>query len=229
MNKTNKWREMLMICDVETLQFKDFKINKRKTKKTQILLYDTQRRSDDFINKIKFRRNGEYENIPHFLITKTGIIYQFFDTNYSSKIFDNRKIDNQQIKIAIENLGWLNKNTINSILFNWIGDPYRTEPLIKNWRNHFYWDIYPEDQLSSIVHLCDILTEKHGIERKIVPSQGFFSNADKFKGVVCKSNFSDIYTDINPSFNFRLFFNNEENTVNQLRSDQKDVEYIKKT
>jgi hypothetical protein len=35
-------------------------------------------------------------------------------------------------------------------------------------------------------------------------------NVTNFKGIVCKSNFSNIYTDINPSFNFRVLFNNEK-------------------
>jgi hypothetical protein len=41
-----------------------------------------------------------------------------------------------------------------------------------------------------------------------VPSQGYLENASNFNGIVCKSNFASIYTDINPSFNFRVFFSN---------------------
>ena len=47
------------------------------------------------------------------------------DVKYSSKTFDIDKIDRQQIKIAIENLGWLNKNTITG--FFQIGLEIRTE------------------------------------------------------------------------------------------------------
>jgi hypothetical protein len=35
-----------------------------------------------------------------------------------------------------------------------------------------------------------------------------------FKGIVCKSNFSSIYTDINPSFNFKVFFNDAKENEN---------------
>jgi N-acetyl-anhydromuramyl-L-alanine amidase AmpD len=219
---------MLTIYDIESLNNIKLNVNKRRTKKTQIFLYDTQRRMDDFINKLKYRNNGTYKDVPHFIISKLGHIYQIFDTNHSSVTFGDSKIDNRLIKIAIENLGWLNKNTINGFLFNWIGDPYRAEPCVKVWRNHYYWDKYTDEQMSTIFELSNFLFEKHKINKKIVPSQGFLQNIQNFDGIVCKSNFSDIYTDINPSFNFRLF-NNGEQTDIKLRSDKKDVEHIKET
>lgn len=199
---------MLEIFNVETLDTNQLNIHKRKSKKTQILLYDTQRRVDDFINKIKYRKNGKYEDVPHFVVSKLGMVYQLFDTNYSSNTFDNPKIDRKQIKIAVENLGWLNKNTITGILHNWIGDPYRSEPHIRNWRNYYFWDKYGETQLNSLAELCEHLCEKHSIYKQTVPSQGYLEKASNFNGIICKSNFASIYTDINPSFNFRVFFSN---------------------
>ena len=50
----------MLVQDVEILD--NLNIVKRKSKKTQILLYDTQRRIDDFINKIRYRKNGGYDN-----------------------------------------------------------------------------------------------------------------------------------------------------------------------
>lgn len=192
-------------------------INKKKTKKKQILLYDTQRRIDDFHSKIKHRNDGEYDDIPHYTISKLGVVNQLFDTNYSSKTFDIPNVDNRMIKIALENLGWLNKNTITGVLNNWIGDPYRSEPYNRVWRNYFFWDKYSDLQMESLINLCDFLCENHDIPKKIVTSQGFFENAFKFKGIICKSNYSNIYTDINPSFNFRIFFNNAEENKYRLR------------
>ena len=49
----------------------------------------------------------------------------------------------------------------------------------------------------------------HEIPKQTVPSQGYLENISNFKGIVCKSNFSSIYTDINPSFNFKMFVENE--------------------
>lgn len=198
---------MLVIHDVDVLDKDKLRVTKRKSKKTQILLYDTQRRVDDFVQKLKHRRNGNYEEIPHFIVSKLGIVYQVFDSHYTSSMFNSPPIDRKQIKIAIENLGWLNKNTITGLYSNWIGDPYRSEPHIKNWRNHYFWDKYTEEQIEKVSELCDFLCDKHEIFKQHVPSQGYLENITKFNGIVCKSNFSNIYTDINPSFNFRILFN----------------------
>ena len=201
----------MLVQDVEILD--NLNITRKKSKKTQIFLYDTQRRLDDFLNKINYRLNGKYEDVPHYVISKLGVVYQLFDTDYSSNTFDDPQIDKKQIKIAVENLGWLNKDTITGVLYNWIGDPYRGEPHIRNWRNHYFWDKYGETQLLSLSNLCDDLCDKHKIPKQVVPSQGYLENISNFKGIVCKSNFSTIYTDINPSFNFRIFFNNAKETT----------------
>jgi len=200
---------MLEIRNVECLDRNKLNIVKRKSKKTQILLYDTGRKTEYFINKIKYRNNNQYDEVPHFIVTKLGIIYQLFDTKYHSKTFDEKKIDKQFIKIAIENLGWLNKNTITGFLTNWIGDSYRAEPFVKNWRNFYFWDKYEDIQLKTLSLLCLSLCEEHNIPYRIVPSQGYLENVINFSGIVCKSNFSNIYTDINPSFNFKFFLENE--------------------
>jgi hypothetical protein len=199
---------MLEIHDIETIDKSKLNIHKRKTKKSQIFLYDTQRRIDDFINKIKHRKNGNYSDVPHFVISKLGVVYQIFDVNYSSDTFYDPKVDRKMIKIAIENLGWLNKNTITGVLNNWIDDPYRAEPYIRSWRNYHFWDKYNDIQLNSLSELCSYICETNNIYKQIVPSQGYMENVTNFNGIVCKSNFSNIYTDINPSFNFRVLFNN---------------------
>lgn len=205
-----KYQETLTILDGENLDKKKLNIVRRKTKKSQILLCDTHRRIDDFFSKVKYRKNGRYSDIPHFVINKQGHIYQLFDTNYYSTTFGDNDLDKKQIKIALENLGWLNKNTINGFLFNWIGDPYRTDPYIRGWRNRFYWDKYTDEQIKSLKGLCEFLIEKHNISNNFISTNGYFTKASNFKGILCKSNFSDIYTDINPSFNFNFLHQNEQ-------------------
>jgi hypothetical protein len=201
---------MLVTHKIEEVHNLKPNIVKRKSKKSQIMLFDTQRRFDDYVAKIRFRKDGKHEDIPHFIINKFGDVYEVFDTNYSSNTFDKPQLDRKQIKIALENLGWLSKNTITGYLYNWIGDPCRTDPFIKSWRNYFFWDKYTNEQMLSLSELCDLLCEKHEIFKQVVPSQGYLERVDNFKGVVCKSNFSNIYTDINPSFNFRILFNDEK-------------------
>lgn len=201
---------MSIILPVEILDNKNLNFKKTKAKKTQILLCDTHRRIVDYIHMIKYRKNGNYDDIPHYIINKMGDIYQILNDNDYSITFNNSKIDKKIIKISLENLGWLNKNTMNGMLANWIGDPYRNDPYIKNWRGHFFWDKYTDAQMESLNLLCIELCDKHGIKKQVVPSHGYFENAYKFNGVVCKSNYSDIYTDINPSFNFNNIFKNDK-------------------
>lgn len=193
---------MLAISPVECLNEKDLNIIRKKSKKSQILLYDTHRRINDFFSKIKYRRNGKYEDIPHFVISKSGEIFQIYDTKYSSKTFD-KPFDKRQIKIAIENLGWVTRNDSTLLYNNWIGDVCRTEPFIKSWRGYFNWDTYTEEQYKSLRLLLNELCHGHNIEKNMVTGSFFFKDAPKVKGVVTKSNFSDIYVHINPSFNFK--------------------------
>ncbi len=206
----------MLVQDVENLDKKSLNVLKKKSKKSQIFLYDTQRRIDDFFNKIKYRRNGNYDDVPHYVVSKLGVVYQLYSTHYSSNTFNDPKIDKKQIKIAIENLGWLNKNTITGVLNNWIGDPYRSDPYIRNWRNYYFWDPYTDSQMNSLADLCEDLCEQHGIFKQVVPSQGYIQKASNFHGIVCKSNFSSIYTDINPSFNFSIFFNNAKESNSRI-------------
>jgi len=206
-----------MIKSPDVLNDVKLNIYRRKTKKTQIFLYDTGRRFDDFMMKLRYRNNEQYDDIPHYIITKTGKIIKIFDTNHSSKTFDKPSVDNRMVKIALENLGWLNKNTITGVLHNWIGDPYRSEPYVKKWRDRYFWDPYSEEQLQSLVELTKEICKKHNIPYQTVPGQGYLSNVRKFTGIVCKSNFLNIYTDINPSFNFNTFYKDEhKETEEQL-------------
>ena len=201
---------MLEILGAEAFDLKNLNHKKKKYNKTQILLYDTKRRIDDFIKMLKYRREGKYEDIPHFCITKTGKIYKLIEPDYMTKTFGESSIDRKQIKIAIENLGWLNKNTIMGTYSNWINDIFRGEPHLRGWRGYFYWDTYSKEQLNALADLCLLLCAHYDIPYQSVPSSGFFENAKNFNGIVSKSNFSDIYTDINPSFNFNIF---EENVT----------------
>ena len=95
---------MLTILDAEILNDKVLNYKISKAKKDQILLCDTHRRIIDFMNMIKYRNNGNYEDLPHYVISKMGDIYQLFDTNNYSTTFNDEKIDRKIIKISIENL-----------------------------------------------------------------------------------------------------------------------------
>lgn len=207
---------MLEIQDAGILNEKTLNIKRRKTKKNQIFLYDTKRRINPFIMMLKYRRNGKYDKIPHFIISKSGEIFKIFNPDFYSTTFNNIDIDKRLIKIAIENLGWLKKNTITGVLNNWINEPYRGENFINVWRGYHFWDVYTNKQLESLKMLIEILCKEYDIPNKIFPSSGYVKNISKFNGIVCKSNFETIYNDINPSFNYK-FFNDETKQKERVR------------
>lgn len=179
------------------------------TKKTKIILSDTNRRYNNYLQMLKYRRNKSYIKIPHYIIKKDGNVLSIMDDMLPTSIFNNPVIDNSAISIVLENLGGLNKNTITGILHNWIGEPYRQTPFIKKWRNKIYWDSYTENQMDSVFQLIHLLTEKHNIPKITTNNNAFSNNVINFEGIMYKSNFSNIYTDINPSFKFdRIIFNN---------------------
>ena len=184
--------------------FKNFV--KRKTKKKQILLVDTKRKLDNYLNMLTYRLNGKYESIPHFVITKTGDIINLFDTNYYSKFLGDN-FDKHRIIIAIENLGELSKNTITNTFQNYLLEKYRGKPFNYNWRNSAYWDSYTEEQFNSLCQLSKELIIKHKIKNVLSMNNNYFINSFNFNGIVFKSNLSNIYKDINPSFNFKGFYN----------------------
>ena len=85
---------MTQYVESDLLKDTNLNITRRKAKKETILLFDTQRRLDDYLAKLKYRTNGQYEDIPHFIITKSGEVIKVFVSNYSSKTFNkscNRK------------------------------------------------------------------------------------------------------------------------------------------
>ena len=180
---------------------------KNGNKKTQIVLTHTSRNLFDFMTAIKLRFGGKPIKLPHYLIGKDGKILQILDDDKNGKYLNTDKVNNKSIVICLENLGWLEKQPLKKYHINWIGTIYREKVFDRKWRNYFFWDKYTDSQMRSLSQLCGLLCDKHNIPKKSVKTQGFFENAIKFNGVVCKSNFSNIYTDINPSFNFRILFN----------------------
>jgi N-acetyl-anhydromuramyl-L-alanine amidase AmpD len=179
-------------------------IGNKKYKKTQIVLLDTKRRYDDFLTKQQNRITDNHDDLPHFIINKNGEIINLVNDKLCIKTFSDNKIDKKIIKIAIENLGWLQKNAITGVYNNWIGDIYRTEPHIENWRNYNYWDVYTNKQYEALNELCKMLCDKHDIKFDIVSSQTLIENIENTPGIVCMSNYNKFFTDINPSFKFDL-------------------------
>jgi N-acetyl-anhydromuramyl-L-alanine amidase AmpD len=145
---------------------------------------------------------GKYDKIPNYIIKKNGDIIKLLDNTEYSEFLPIKGVNKTGIFINIENLGWLEKETLKNHYVNWIGDIYKGKPFERKWRDYFYWDPYTENQFESLSFLCKKLFEEENIENNIIGHNTKISGADKYKGVLTKSNFDSDFTDVSPSFDF---------------------------
>tara|TARA_R110002051_G_scaffold200246_2_gene267171 strand:- start:257 stop:880 length:624 start_codon:yes stop_codon:yes gene_type:complete len=173
-----------------------------KENKTQIILCHTSRPLLYYKNSLRYRLDGEYTKIPHYIIDKKGVVIKNFDEQYYSDFMGNEEIDKQSVIICLENLGWLKFNQLNNKYMNWIGDTYKGEVYQKRWRDHSFWSNYPDKQLKScadlIVNICNDLK----VPINLVGHNVKLNNPLQFEGVLTRSNYNEYWTDLSPSFNF---------------------------
>jgi N-acetyl-anhydromuramyl-L-alanine amidase AmpD len=173
-----------------------------KENKTQVILCHTSRPILYYKNSLRYRLDGEYTKIPHYIIDKKGRVIKNFDEYYYSEFMGDEEIDKQSVIICLENLGWLNFNQLNNKYMNWIGDIYKGEVYQKRWRDRSFWSNYPDKQLKScanlIVNLCDDLN----VPLNLVGHNVKLDNALQFEGILTRSNYNEYWTDLSPSFNF---------------------------
>ena len=112
---------------VKTHLYKDFKSEGIHKKKTQIILCHTSREVDEYLTSLKFRFNGKYSKIPHYIITKKGEVLNTLQNNKFSKIFEETKVNQNSIIITLENLGWLERKPLSQDYINWNRSIYKGE------------------------------------------------------------------------------------------------------
>jgi N-acetyl-anhydromuramyl-L-alanine amidase AmpD len=184
---------------------KEFKINKIHKAKKQIILCHTSREVEEYLASLKFRYNGKYDRIPHYILKKNGEVLQLLENTKSPNFFYSEKINNNSIVISLENLGWLERKPLSSDYINWKGSIYKGEVYEKKWRDYFFWDIYPEKQFESLVELCLKLCDELKIEKRCSGHNTKMDGMINFEGIASRSNFDSRFTDLNPSFNFENF------------------------
>jgi len=54
-------------------------------------------------------------------------------------------------------------------------------------------------------YLCDKLCDLHGITKKTIGHNTKINGIEKFEGIVTKSNYDVIFTDVSPAFDFEKF------------------------
>jgi hypothetical protein len=185
----------------ESIEFNFKGVNE---KKRQIILTDTKRPYNYYINSLKYRYNKKNPYLPNYVINKSGETYQIMKPENYSLYMNDIDIDKNSIIVSLENLGWLNKNHLDNYYVNWIGDIYKEEVFEKKWRDRLYWDIYTEIQIQSLVNLIGEIDKKFKLGFDCIGTNVRYDEVKNFKGIVSRSNFDFIYKDVNPSFDFKL-------------------------
>lgn len=183
---------------------------KSKNKK-QIMLVHTGREVSDYIKSLKYRNNGEYNKLPHYVISREGEIFGIIPPETYSMYSNVKKINKQNIIICLENLGWVRKNPLKNNFINWIGNTYNGEVYEKKWRGYNFWQPYTEKQMESLTLLTKQLCEDFNIPKNVIGHNVKVDNADRFNGITTNSNYYSNITDLNPAFDFNIFINKIEN------------------
>ena len=185
-------------------------IGKQKNKK-QIILCHTSREVGEYLTSLKFRYNSKFDKIPNYVITREGKILQLLSNDSYSNFFNDEIINKNSIIITLENLGWLEKKPLSNYYINWKGSIYNQQVYEKKWRDFFFWQPYPLEQIISAAELCKDLTETLQIDKTCIGHNTKVDGIKNFDGIFSRSNYDTSFTDLNPSFNFETFIKFLEN------------------
>lgn len=192
-------------------KYGNFKPTGKQKKKRQIILCHTGREVKEYLTSLSHRYNGKFNRVPNYVITKYGIVYQLLDDNGHSDFFKDDNLNRNSVVICLENQGWLEKKPLSNYYINWKGSIYNGEVFEKKWRDFFFWDPYSENQYVSLGELCKSITDSLRIEKRCIGHNTKVEGAEDYLGILTRSNFSSIHTDLNPSFNFEKFIKYFEN------------------
>jgi N-acetyl-anhydromuramyl-L-alanine amidase AmpD len=180
-------------------------------KKKQIILTHTKRNANEYLLSLRYRYNKKYNKLPHYIITKEGLILQTMEDEEYGMFFNNKTFDKQSIIICLENLGWLEKQPLKNHYINWIGSIYKENVFDKKWRDYFFWEPYTQIQIEKTAELCRSLTEKFEIDPICIGHNTKTNKLENFSGIITRSNIDQDSTDLSPAFDFEYFIKLLEN------------------
>ena len=194
-------------------------IQKNRTKKKQIILLNSSCVLDEYLTKLRTRFNGKYNRLPCFFITQTGEIYQHFNPVYYSKLMEPQQIEKHSITIALENVGWLYRDSLTGKLTTWKGVEYSGEYVEIPWRNKKYWATYSEDQYTKLAELIDYLCIEYSIIKDFIGNNIVINKPNYQKGILNRSNYTKNNYDLSPAADFKKINEliNKEYKHEQLR------------
>ena len=171
----------------------------RSKKKNQIILTHTSRDVEEYLTSLKYRMNGKFNRVPHYVISKEGTVIKLLKDEAYSNYFQEINVNRNSIIVCLENLGWLEKVPLKDYYTNWIGNIYSGEVVEKKWRDYFIWQPYTTEQMNSLVELCEKLMKQFKIDNKFVGHNTKVPGVKKYNGIVTRSNLDRKSTRLNSS------------------------------
>jgi N-acetyl-anhydromuramyl-L-alanine amidase AmpD len=203
-----------MHIDKQTYEVKEDCRYKTQIAKTQIILATSLRKDSNHIIRLLHKDYSKTKKWNTFTVTRTGIIYQHFDPKFHSDFIGIKEVDKKSISIVIENMGCLFK-TPSGKNINWLNEICPDENVIeRDFLGYKFWERFTDEQLQSIIELCNYLCEEHNIPKSVIDFHHYHKDTFKFRGIVFRSNYIDESSDINPSFDIQKFnemLHNENN------------------
>lgn len=187
------------------VKYGNFKGTGKQKRKKQIILCHTSREVEEYLTSLNFRYYTKYDKIPNYVVTRKGEVMQLLGDSHYSNMFEDENINRNSIIISLENLGWLEKKPLTEHYVNWIGNIYKQSVFEKKWRDYFFWQPYTTSQVETTAELCRYVLEENSIENNFIGHNTKINGAERYEGVICRSNFDSSYTDLSPSFNFEYF------------------------
>lgn len=154
------------------------------------------------VNYKKLIKNGVTSSLPHYLIKESGKIISLIPedkhTNFSNTIHDKNSIS-----ILLENSGYFSYNYLDDKYYDVFGTIYNNKIEEKIWRSKKYWAPYPNKQILALKELCLDICKRYDLQPKVV-SDNTINRANLKKTIISRSNIDPIYMDLNPTFDFNV-------------------------
>ena len=197
---------------METYKLSNNNYVEEKTNKKRIIIGNTFSYDMNHVKGWETRYNGSYKKTAHYTISVYGTIHEHFSPDYYSKLMLNEKVNKTSIIILLENIGWLIESNLKEKEYiDYTGNMYNQSNVFeKIWRGYKYWSEYTKEQEESTIKLVKELCTKYKIPLNVIAHNTNVNDANKYEGILYKSNFEKFYTDVNPTWNFEQFKNNIE-------------------
>lgn len=190
-----------MVIDDKTYKTDNY-INKT-TDKTQIVLSSSLRSDSNHLIRLQHKTMGRSKAYPAFTVTRNGLIYQHFDSKYTSDFIGIPETDEMVINVVLENMGYL--YNVDGAYVNHLNEVCSEDRVVKKkWLDFEFWEKYDDKQINALLKLCHFLCEKHDIEKRIIDFHHFNKNIWKFHGITLLSNHIEYSTNNNPTLDIGL-------------------------